>query len=455
MERRDFMKVASVTGLSLLLPTLLSSRANADELWSGPYFLHLHAGGGWDPTLLCDAKISGAAFENRLVTGVANVGNIPVPSEGPNGQFFLQAGGRNVEDPAHFFRTVGKDGIVFNGVDTQTNNHHTGTQVVNCGHNDIALPALAALVAGTVAVKHQIPMAFVGSGPYDHTGDVVALSRFPGSKVPLLANPFTADPADSKPLLADAIVQRLRGLRAAREARLQSAASLPRTKRTLSALIDASQSSAAVSLLKQIGNAPSPSIDSFASIVPPGCEDYFNSSFISAGSSLEIVLRCFQAGLSVSATYGIGGFDTHSRHDIDQPLAMSQLLVQLRYALARATQMGIRDKLYVMVTSDFARTPKYNSGAGKDHWNVTSMLLFGPGITGARAIGASDSSQSSMRVDPNNPAGAPLPDSAPNGIRLHAGHIHHEVRRVLGVDSAPFISQFGLPPADAPIKLLA
>ncbi len=52
--------------------------------------------------------------------------------------------------------------------------------------------------------------------------------------------------------------------------------------------------------------------------------------------------------------------------------------------------MGIADKLVLLVTSDFGRTPKYNTGDGKDHWNVTSVLVSGPQIRGGRVVGKTD-----------------------------------------------------------------
>ena len=86
MERRDFLKLAGLTGLSLMLPWTRSSSAQAagENTWGGPYFLHMHAGGGWDPTMFCDGKLTAGGstpvYENRLTTEVTKVGNIPVPS---------------------------------------------------------------------------------------------------------------------------------------------------------------------------------------------------------------------------------------------------------------------------------------------------------------------------------------------------------------------------------------
>jgi hypothetical protein len=40
-------------------------------------------------------------------------------------------------------------------------------------------------------------------------------------------------------------------------------------------------------------------------------------------------------------------------------------------------------------------------------------------------------------------------------VRIHASHMHRELRRVLGVDQTPFIGQFPLPATDEPLPLLA
>ena len=198
MDRRDFVKLAGLTGITLMLPWSGASTAKADQTsWGGPYFLQMHAGGGWDPTLFCDGKLTapGATpvYENKLVTAVSEVNGIPVPAASATGKFFFKDNDVSpIEDPAHFFQNAGRDVLVFNGVDTQTNNHDTGVQCLSCGHNEIELPALAALFAGMAAKGRDVPMAFLAGGQYNRTGDVVGVSRFPGDKVALLADPFKA-----------------------------------------------------------------------------------------------------------------------------------------------------------------------------------------------------------------------------------------------------------------------
>ncbi|HRG99575.1 MAG TPA: hypothetical protein PLR99_25185 [Polyangiaceae bacterium] len=43
----------------------------------------------------------------------------------------------------------------------------------------------------------------------------------------------------------------------------------------------------------------------------------------------------------------------HSQHDQNQPSALGSFVARLRYVQLRATQLGLKDKLYVLVTSDF------------------------------------------------------------------------------------------------------
>lgn len=464
MNRRDILKLTGVTGISVFLPWGLSSQAHADEAtWGGPYFLHMHAAGGWDPTLLCDGKLTEAGasprYQNRLVTAVGDVNGIPIPTQTAAGKYLLRVGNNAVEDPEHFFRTIGSKMLVINGVDTRTNSHETGVQALGGGNGEIELPALAALFAGMVAKQRDVPMAFVASGVYNRTGDVVGASRFPGDKVPLLADPFKFNANDMNPMISPLASRRILELRDARIAAIQGAASLPRNKRTVNALRDATRGGGAVSLLQAVASEPAPAIDAFRAGLSPDTQAYLTAvanntpNFVNLGRPLETILRCFREGVSASATYAAGGFDTHSNHDTAQPQAQANFLAQIRYVLLRAQQMGIADKLYLLVTSDFGRTPLYNTGNGKDHWNVTSVMVSGPGVRGGRAVGKTDEGHKVYRVDKND-VSKTLPDTeSSGGSRIYASHIHRELRRVLNLPATDFIGQFPLPTED-PLNLL-
>ncbi|HVU87861.1 MAG TPA: DUF1501 domain-containing protein [Pirellulales bacterium] len=54
-------------------------------------------------------------------------------------------------------------------------------------------------------------------------------------------------------------------------------------------------------------------------------------------------------------------------------------------------QRGMLDETLVVVAGEFGRTPKVNSGAGRDHWpNAFTVLLAGAGLPGGTYYGATD-----------------------------------------------------------------
>jgi uncharacterized protein (DUF1501 family) len=60
----------------------------------------------------------------------------------------------------------------------------------------------------------------------------------------------------------------------------------------------------------------------------------------------------------------------------------------------------LADDTIVVVLSEMARTPQLNAENGRDHWPWTSVMLFGNGITGGRAIGGYDDGYGGLGIDP-------------------------------------------------------
>src|SRR4051812_42236695 len=145
MDRRDFIKLAAGTGLAVAAP-MRSARADSPK-FNGPFFLSVHCSGGWDPSLLADPKggVMGdrtTVNQNFTESEIVPVGNFrcaPVNWVVPN----------NIElySPARFFTAHKNRTRLFNGVDTSTNNHETGTRLVWSGYSPEGYPALAALTA--------------------------------------------------------------------------------------------------------------------------------------------------------------------------------------------------------------------------------------------------------------------------------------------------------------------
>ena len=90
-------------------------------------------------------------------------------------------------------------------------------------------------------------------------------------------------------------------------------------------------------------------------------------------------MSCFAAGVSVCANLSIGGFDTHGNHDTSHIPRLQQIIQAVTFAREEAERIGIADT-NIVVGSDFARTPYYNDGNGKDHWSISSMMMMGSDI---------------------------------------------------------------------------
>ncbi len=68
-------------------------------------------------------------------------------------------------------------------------------------------------------------------------------------------------------------------------------------------------------------------------------------------------------------------------------------------------ERGLLDETLVIAMGEFGRTPKLNSGGGRDHWpRVFSMALAGAGIPGGQVVGASDRTGESPAERPITPA---------------------------------------------------
>ena len=65
---------------------------------------------------------------------------------------------------------------------------------------------------------------------------------------------------------------------------------------------------------------------------------------------------------------------------------------------------GLLDSTLVWVNSEFGRTPRVNSGAGRDHWPwAYSLALAGGGIAGGVCLGATDAIAAYPTRDPHDP----------------------------------------------------
>jgi uncharacterized protein (DUF1501 family) len=154
----------------------------------------------------------------------------------------------------------------------------------------------------------------------------------------------------------------------------------------------------------------------------------------------SLVAAAFKAGIAASANISTGGFDTHGNHDNSQYQSLGDLLEGTAYLQEALEAAGIADKTTVVIGSDFGRTPYYNSGNGKDHWPVTSVMVMHPTGSGkgGKVFGASNEMFRSQNI--NRTTGQP----DVNGTLLTPAHVNQALRKELGIADNTLAIRFPL-----------
>ena len=110
------------------------------------------------------------------------------------------------------------------------------------------------------------------------------------------------------------------------------------------------------------------------------------------GQSCLLARRLVEAGVSYVTIQAGGGWDTHG--DNFKQLK-DNLLPKYDRAVAALVQdlydRGLANDVLVMAFGEFGRTPRINSGAGRDHWpGAMSILFAGGGLRMGQTIGTTD-----------------------------------------------------------------
>lgn len=413
-SRRDFLKLCGLAGLGLAaplrFPDLLRAEAR-DKPYEGPFYVVLNASGGWDTTYLMDPK--GIGGINRLYEegDILTHGNHKyAPTEKH------KDGGMSNEE---FYAEFGDELLVFNGLDYSVNNHSPGARYMATGKLDsMAYPTFAALVAACQGPA--CPLSFLTFGNYSATGNLVPMSRVPYlPSLKKLANADAVEGNERSPYHDRFALDRIERALLAEHQATAGAPRLPRVERAENMLYAAQTNSRALER-----------------ITP-----YIPSSIPKERLSqqAEIALASFKAGVCVSANLTISQFDSHANNDRDQMKLLPEFLAGIAYIIRRAEDLKIREQLVVIVQSEMGRTPTYNSGNGKDHWSIGSVMFLGRGIKGNRVIGATDEKQFGVNIQPQT-----LACDKENGIRVRPEHIHHALREFAGIADHAHSKKFPL-----------
>ncbi len=147
------------------------------------------------------------------------------------------------------------------------------------------------------------------------------------------------------------------------------------------------------------------------------------------GQQLLTARRLCEAGVGF-VTISYGGWDMHG--NIKQ--AMERRSPQMDQAIAAflqdVYQRGLQEKILLVVTGEFGRTPRVNRRAGRDHWAPLSTLaLAGGGLNMGQVVG-----ESADKVD------------VPKSKAIRPQDLMATVFHVLGIDPGlQFVSPSGRP----------
>ena len=411
LSRRQWLQLMTASGLACGLPK--QSRAT-DGVHEGPLLAVFNATGGWDTTYIMDPKGTvelNRGYQEDQIQSVGAISFAPTAS-------LIASGAMSNEV---FFNRYGSECLVINGVDVSVNNHSPCSRYMATGElGSLDYPTLPALYAASVAP--EVPLSFLTFGDYSATGGLIAQTRIPYLRsLSSLASGGYTDWTRSRRYHHESVDEHIQQtLRMA----LNQNELLPSVSKSRSMIISAQEASLSLDRVIPYLDQDAPS-------------DLFSQQ-------IEIALAGFASGLTAAANLKLGTFDSHDTNDPDQLELIPQLLAGVDHMLIRAEQLGIRDRLTIVIQSEMGRTPWYNSTGGKDHWSVTSMMMIGPDINGGRVVGGttinpeSGFDQHPEKVDPTS-----LMLSS-DGIRVRPEHVQWALRKHLGIAEHPFAQRFPL-----------
>lgn len=427
MLRRDFLKYTSLAAAMALLPQPAQAAT-----YTGPLWVFVQASGGWDPTSLCDPKgyLEADLDTNQNPTSTAmnkSFANADIASStlAPAIKYAPLSGTVDNAETytfSEFFNTYGRDLLVINGINTQTNGHASGSRYMMSGRLAEGYPALSALIAGINMPSS--PLAFITAGGYDETDGVVAGTRLSNmNAINELA--FVNKRNETTNYTHESVFAKIKQANAERTLR-----NIPKQKL---------ESIKALMTQYNLAHTGSNELAKLVEYIRDDSEydnnlhPHRNNPVFSQG---RFAMAGYKAGLTSSVNINTGGFDTHGNHDAAHIPRLARLLKGVDLLKQEAVKQGIADRVVFVIGSEFGRTPAYNAGNGKDHWSVSSMMFMGAGIRGGRVIGSSTHGHAAQKIN----ATTLVKDDA--GIEITYGHINKALRKLAGIDTNELITQY-------------
>lgn len=407
MRRRSFVKafMNAIAGVSL-----------GDRVFAGvdnprKRLVCINMTGGWDVSSFCDPKINitGEPLINTWAKtrGILREGNLEFADYGNNAQFFSK---------------YWKDILIVNGIDSQTNSHGAAARASFTGSLREGLPSLTSLYALEWGRDLALPHLTLGSGVAFSSAGLIPPIRITNSRSLKSLTNANSYIGSNDPIQPEEVYRRTLALkRESIEKKIQRKFGSDNNYNLRKSYSLALSNLDGLEALENI---------SIPMASPAG----------SFGEQVEIAMMALLSGQTSSVDLGpiysrSGGsfsFDTHTAHDADHEVYLSDALSGIDYLWTLAEELGLADSLIVVVSSDFGRTPYYNSDGGKDHWPIGSTMIMEKNKNYTnRVIGLTDELQYAQRINPITLS----PDNF-GGIYINTSHVQDALRDYLDLSQA-------------------
>jgi len=149
-----------------------------------------------------------------------------------------------------------------------------------------------------------------------------------------------------------------------------------------------------------------------------------------------------QAGITTTLQFASGGFDAHSNIVNSYAQSLPRLTDLVDYIITKSGELGIANRVFIRIYSEFSRTPLINSGQGKDHYSIGTQVLMEatPPAWGNRVFGISGPRHQSIKINPATGAADPT-----SGKVITPRHIHAAVQKYLGFTTSDPKFSFRIP----------
>jgi hypothetical protein len=139
----------------------------------------------------------------------------------------------------------------------------------------------------------------------------------------------------------------------------------------------------------------------------PRVRDRFSVGTAGLGDNLLLARRLCEAGCSfVTLHYANSyqGWDMHEKIVPQLQQACPPLDQALAVFLDDLVQRGLSEKILLVVTGEFGRTPRINGAAGRDHWGpLCTLALAGGGLRMGQVVGESTAKAEVPKTTPIQP----------------------------------------------------